>query len=189
MWNMKSEITLAPGLLIAMPQLADPNFHHGVVLMLEHGNGGSFGLVINRPAGNPVADLLDSISVEWKGDSESVAWLGGPVQPETGWVLHEPVDGMPEEGTYEILPGLHLTSGTDSLKVLAKQPPRRVRFLLGYAGWGPNQLESELTQGSWVNSDATADLIFDTPPEALWSAAVRRLGIEPDSLVPGAGVH
>ncbi len=186
---MEREIRVAPGLLIAMPQLADPNFHRGVVLMLEHGEQGSFGLIVNRPAENQLTELLESISVDWRGDTESVAWLGGPVQPETGWVLHEPIEGMPEGGTHEILPDLHLTSGADALKHLAGSPPRRIRFLLGYAGWAPQQLESELAQGAWVNSDATADFIFDTPALELWSAAVKRLGIEPESLVPGSGVH
>jgi putative transcriptional regulator len=186
---MTSEIKVAPGLLIAMPQLADPNFHRGVVLMIEHAGDGSFGLVINRPAQNRLGELLESISVDWNGDPSEVAWLGGPVQPETGWILHEHVSGLNSDGTREILPGLYLTSGADALRRLAQEPPKRMRFLLGYAGWGPRQLEGELAHGSWVNSDATLELIFDTPPEELWSVAVRRLGVAPESLVPASGVH
>ena len=75
------------------------------------------------------------------------------------------------------------------MRRLADKPPRRMRLVLGYAGWGPEQLESELSEGAWVNSDVTADLVFDTPSDALWKASVRRLGVEPESLVPGHGVH
>jgi putative transcriptional regulator len=94
-----------------------------------------------------------------------------------------------ENVTREIAPGLHLSSAPEALRILAKNPPKRMRFVLGYAGWGPEQLEGELADGSWVNSDVTADLVFDTPCDQLWSVAVRRLGIEPESLVPASGVH
>ena len=75
------------------------------------------------------------------------------------------------------------------LRSLCEQPPGRVRLILGYAGWGPEQLESELSEGAWVNSDVTADLLFDTMPDDLWEVAVRRLGVRPESLVPASGVH
>jgi len=186
---MSSEITVAPGLLIAMPQLADPNFHRSVVLMIEHQTGGSFGLIVNRPSENRVIDLLESLEMVWRGIPGDVAWWGGPVQPETGWILHEPVAELGDNFTREIASGLHLSSAPDALRVLANKPPKRIRFVLGYAGWGPDQLEGELAEGSWVNSDVTAELLFDTPPERLWEASVRRLGIEPQSLVPASGVH
>jgi putative transcriptional regulator len=186
---MHSEITVAPGLLIAMPQLADPNFHRSVVLMIEHQNAGSFGLIVNRPSENRVIDLLESLEILWRGQNSDVAWWGGPVQPETGWILHEPVAELGDQITREIAPGLHLSSAPDALKILAKKPPRRIRFILGYSGWGPEQLEGELADGSWVNSDVTPELLFETPPEKLWETSVRRLGIEPQSLVPASGVH
>ena len=107
---MLGEIHVAPGLLIAMPQLRDPNFDRSVVLMIEHRQEGSFGLVINRPTRTPIGDLLKSIDVDWQGKNGEVAWSGGPVQPETGWILHEHVDGLDGLGTREILPGLFITS-------------------------------------------------------------------------------
>jgi putative transcriptional regulator len=186
---MPSEITVAPGLLIAMPQLADPNFHRSVVLMIEHQTEGSFGLIVNRPSENRVIELLESLEILWRGSPRDVAWWGGPVQPETGWILHEPVAEIGDDITREIAPGLHLSSAPEALRILAGKPPKRIRFILGYAGWGPEQLESELADGSWVNSDVSAELVFDTPPEELWTASVRRLGITPESLVPGSGVH
>ena len=186
---MSAEITVAPGLLIAMPQLSDPNFHRSVVLMIEHQEEGSFGLIVNRPSENRVIDLLESLEIVWRGSPDDVAWWGGPVQPETGWILHEPVAELGDQITREIAPGLHLSSAPQALRILANKPPKRIRFILGYAGWGPEQLEGELADGSWVNSDVTAELLFDTAPDDVWHTAVRRLGIQPESLVPASGVH
>ena len=83
--------SLAPGLLIAMPQLEDPNFERAVVLMIEHNEEGSFGLVINKATDIRAAELLQSLEMAWRGDEEAVVWKGAPVSPTTGWVLHEPV--------------------------------------------------------------------------------------------------
>jgi putative transcriptional regulator len=186
---MPGELSVAPGLLIAMPQLADPNFYRSVVLMVEHQDEGSFGLIINRPSETRIGKLLTPLDIDWCGDPRAVAWWGGPVQPESGWLLHEPVTGVEGDATRDITSGLQLSSAPDILRRLCEQPPDRVRLVLGYAGWGPEQLESELSEGAWVNSDVTADLIFSTPPEELWTVAVRRLGIEPDALVPASGIH
>lgn len=186
---MTSEIRVAPGLLIAMPQLADTNFAKSVVLMIEHQTQGSFGLVLNRPSKAEIGDLLRGIDVEWNGPSRELALAGGPVQPETGWILHEPFEGLQSAGTHEIVPGLFLSSAPDALRQLAAHPPSRLRFLLGYSGWGPAQLEDELTQSAWINSDVTADFIFDTPAEKMWDASLKRLGVDPIMLAPAAGIH
>jgi len=186
---MLGELHIAPGLLIAMPQLRDPNFDRSVVLMIEHHEEGSFGLVLNRPTRMPVGELLQSIDVDWNGNRGELAFSGGPVQPETGWVLHEKVDGLDGPGTKEILPGLFITSAPDALRELAKHPPRRLRFLLGYSGWGPDQLQRELTETAWVNSDVDADFLFETPAEKLWEEALRRLHVAPEALAPASGIH
>lgn len=186
---MLGELHVAPGLLIAMPQLRDPNFDRSVILMIEHRTEGSFGLVINRPTRTPIGELLRSIDVDWQGNGREVAWSGGPVQPETGWILHEKVDGMNGNGTKEILPGLFITSAPDALLELARHPPRRVRFLLGYSGWGPAQLERELIETTWVNSEVDADFLFDTPAEEMWEAALRRMHVAPSSLAMAPGIH
>jgi putative transcriptional regulator len=186
---MVAELTVAPGLLIAMPQLADPNFHRSVVLMIEHQKEGSFGLIVNRPTTSRIEELVATLELPWRGDTDAVAWWGGPVQQETGWILHEPVSDLTEEPTREIIGGLCLSSAPEALRRICEAPPVRLRFILGYAGWGPEQLESELREGAWVNSDVTADFLFDTPPDELWEAAVKRLGIDPEALVPASGVH
>lgn len=184
-----SERSVAPGLLLAMPQLPDPNFTRSVVLMVEHTHAGSWGLVVNRPMTVLVAEVLDQLEIEWEGSPDSVVWSGGPVEPQRGCVLHEPLDAPHLDEALSIVPGISLSTHPLQLQSLARRPPRQLRFLLGYAGWGPGQLELELAQGSWLLAGAGADLVFETAPERMWEAAIQSLGIEPATLVPGTGIH
>ncbi len=181
--------TIAPGLLLAMPQLADPNFYRAVVLMIEHNNEGSLGVVVNRPVDTRVSEVMHTLQIAWNGDPDDVVFCGGPVQPETAWFLHRPVSGADDEGTLKLTPDLAVSTSANVLGLLAEQQSERIRFMLGYAGWGAGQLENELAQGSWLLSDVSADLIFAGPPAEMWEAALRRLGIDPSALVPAAGVH
>jgi putative transcriptional regulator len=181
--------SIAPGLLLAMPQLDDPNFARAVVLMVQHNDEGSFGLVLNRPSETPVIDVTAPLGMRWRGDPSAVIWVGGPVSPETGWLLHEPTQTVGGEGTLEVTEGVSLSTSPQNFRALVEHPPRRVRFFAGYAGWGAHQLESELAQGAWLTADVTPALVFDTPPQRMWDVALRSLGIEPGSLVPGVGVH
>ena len=188
---------LAPGLLLAMPQLADPNFSRAVVLMIEHGDQGSFGLVINRLAFSPghpspikASELLDSLEMSWRGEASAVVWAGGPVSPSTGWVLHEPVGlAQPGQGTIEITSTISLSTSPDRLRAIANQPPRNVRLLLGYSGWGPGQLAAEMSRGAWLHTAADPTLVFETPPDEIWEAAMQTLGINPRDLMTGRGVN
>ena len=191
---------IAPGLLVAMPQLLDPNFHRAVILMIEHNDEGSFGLVVNRPSSMSVSSLLGALDMTWRGDDAAVVWTGGPVMPTSGWVLHEPSrrvglgaptlqSGLEHDGTVSFAPGIDLSTSPDKLRVIAEQPPGRTRFLLGYAGWGPGQLAHEMARGSWLHVEADPDLIFETPAENLWASALRSIGVAPESLVPSVGVH
>jgi putative transcriptional regulator len=182
---------LAPGLLLAMPQLADPNFSRAVVLMIEHSDKGSFGLVINHPSPIRAAELLDSLEMSWRGDDSAVVWAGGPVSPSTGWVLHEPI-GIAQAGnggTIEITSNISLSTSHDRLRVIASQPPRNIRLLLGYSGWGPGQLATEMARGAWLHTSVDPDLVFDTPADEIWDTAMRTLGINPRDLFVGRGVN
>jgi putative transcriptional regulator len=181
--------SIAPGLLLAMPQLDDPNFARAVVLMVQHSEEGSFGLVLNRPSDTPVIDVTAPLGMRWRGDPSAVIWLGGPVSPESGWLLHEPTGAVTSDGTLEIADGISLSTSPHNLRLVVERPPRRVRLLAGYAGWGARQLESELAQGAWLTASATPELVFDTPAERMWDEALRSLGIDPASLVPASGVH
>jgi putative transcriptional regulator len=116
-----------------MPQLADPNFSRAVVLMIEHGDQGSFGLVINHPSPIKASELLDSLEMHWRGEDSAVVWAGGPVSPSTGWVLHEPVGVATPgaSGTIEITSTISLSTSPDRLRAIANHPPRNLRLLLG----------------------------------------------------------
>lgn len=181
--------SIAPGLLLAMPQLDDPNFARAVVLMVQHSDQGSFGLVLNRPSETPVIDVTAPMGMRWRGDPSAVIWVGGPVSPESGWLLHEPAQSLSAEGTLELTDAISLSTSHANFRALVEKPPRRMRFYVGYAGWGARQLESELAQGAWLTADVTPELVFDTPAERMWDQALRSLGVEPGSLVPGSGVH
>jgi putative transcriptional regulator len=194
------EVGLAPGFLLSMPQLVDPNFHRAVVLMVEHNEEGSFGLILNRPSDMTVTDLLSALDLEWKGDDSLRVGSGGPVMPMTGWVLHQPsarvgsgatslAEGLGGAGTISITPDVDLSTSPAKLKLIASAPPRRIRFLLGYAGWGPGQLAAEMARGSWLHADVDPALIFETAPQDMWTTALRSLGVEPSSVVQGSGVH
>jgi putative transcriptional regulator len=181
---------LAPGLLLAMPQLADPNFSRSVVLMIEHNAQGSFGLVINHPSPIKASELLDSLEMRWAGEDSAVVWAGGPVSPSTGWVLHEPIGAaQPGQGTIAITSTISLSTSPDRLRVLASAPPRQIRLLLGYSGWAPGQLEAEMSRGAWLHAEVDPELVFETPPDAMWESAMRSLGISPESLFASRGVN
>ncbi len=193
---MTTTSSLAPGLLLAMPQLMDPNFTRSVVLMIEHGDGGSFGLVINQPSPIKATELLESLGMEWRGDPDALVWSGGPVSPATGWVLHEPYPPLPatarlgEGSTIHVAPGLALTTSPDALRTIAAAPPRRIRLLLGYSGWASGQLATEMARGSWLHADCTPELVFDASADEMWVRSMQSLGINsPESLVQGRGIH
>jgi putative transcriptional regulator len=181
--------SLAPALLLSMPQMMDPNFTRTVVLLCTHNDEGAFGLVVNRPlttSGPVVVNLDPPVST----DRALQLWIGGPVEPESTWMLvsgernDEPRIGI------EIGPGLALSNSPELLRrLLEPDPPSSARLIVGYSGWGPGQLEAELQESAWLLSDVHADLIFDTPPEQMWERAIRRLGADPAALHVSRGVH
>jgi len=174
-----------------MPQLMDPNFSHTVVLLCKHREEGAFGLVVNRPlvtTGRVTVNLDPPAST----DRELQVWVGGPVEPQRSWVLvgHESDDA--EEIGMRIADNLYLSTSPDLLRqMLDAAPPPLARLIVGYSGWGPGQLECELEAESWLISDIDRDLIFNTPPERMWEAAIRRLGADPAALQMSRsrGVH
>src|ERR1700754_2474292 len=103
-----------------MPQLQDPNFSRAVVLMIEHGDAGSFGLVINHPSPIRATELLDSLEMSWRGEDSAVVWAGGPVSPSTGWVLPEPLHiAQPGAGTIEVTSTISLSTSPERLRAIA----------------------------------------------------------------------
>src|SRR5712692_4223343 len=161
--------SLAPAFLLSMPQLMDPNFSRTVVLLCKHREEGAFGLVVNRPlvtTGRVSVNLDPPIST----DRELQVWIGGPVEPQTSWVLvgHEPDEEEALRGM-RITDHLYLSTSPELLRLLLEpSPPRRTRLIVGYAGWRSGQLEAELKESAWLLSDIDHDLMFNTPPEQLW---------------------
>ncbi|GIW40849.1 MAG: UPF0301 protein [Candidatus Binatia bacterium] len=184
-----NEKSLAPSLLLAMPQMTDPNFARSVVLLCEHGKEGTMGLVVNRPTTTPLSSVVQWESLAARASDVRV-WIGGPVEPHRGWILSRFDPGTRDR--IEIGESLYLSGSVEALRRFLSAPPelrRQGRFLLGYAGWAPGQLEGELAASAWLNAPLELDLVFETPPERMWDAAVRSLGIDPASLQMGPGVH
>ena len=115
-------------------------------------------------------------------------WIGGPVDPERGWIL---LSEEPAAAEFKLVcDGLYLSTSIGLLRdVLEAQPPPRARVLAGYAGWGPGQLDEELAQSAWLMSEVDLDIVFDTAPDVMWETAIRRLGADPSSLTTSHGVH
>lgn len=186
---------LAPGLLAAMPHLSDPNFHRTVVFMLRHGDDGAFGLVVNREAPVPLAELFDDQNIPYAGPETRRIMAGGPVEADQHVVvLHgEPPAPPTAEGEepdeVPVADGIQLVTTRAGLERLSRQGAARFNCYVGYAGWGPGQLEHELAEGAWVALPLDPRFLFDVPADAVWEQAIRRAGIDPASLVPGGEVN
>lgn len=182
-----AEPSLAPTLLLSMPQLHDPNFARTVVLLCEHSNQGAFGLVLNRPTRTRASSSVH-LTPPLAHDSGLELWVGGPVEPERGWIL------LPEEPegdeSVQVCDGVFLSSSPLLLRRLLETPEQpRARLLTGYAGWGPGQLDAEMAASAWLISEVYLDLIFETDAGLMWEKAIRRLGADPSTLQMGQGVH
>jgi putative transcriptional regulator len=174
--------------LIAMPAMADPNFAGSVVYVCEHSDKGALGLVINRPTELTLAGLFDKIDLKleiapWK---DAPVFFGGPVQTERGFVLHKPPGSY--SSSLSVSEDIALTTSKDVLEaVAAGTGPGKLLVTLGYSGWGVGQLEHEIGQNAWLTVGAVPEVIFDTPAEERFSAALKLLGIEAKQLSGLAG--
>src|SRR4051812_23460795 len=174
-------------LLLSMPQLQDPNFSRTVVLLCEYSAEGAFGLVINRPSEAAASEMV-RLEPPVVGGNTMPLWIGGPVEPERGWIL---LAEEPAAAEFKLIrDGLYLSTSIALLRdVLAARPAPRARVLAGYAGWGPGQLDEELAASAWLLADVDLDIVFDTPAEQMWETAIRRIGADPSALTTSHGVH
>jgi len=178
---------LAPGFLIAMPQLNDPNFRRTVVLMIEHSDEGAMGLVINRSAELTFADIARTQNVEVaQARQDDAIYVGGPVEPYRGFVLHDS-ESVSERA--DVLPGLFLSVTTDSLEPLLRDATSKLRFCLGYSGWGPGQVEKEISEGSWLFTEATLDSVLNVEAGQLWNEVIQGMGFDPAMLITSGGIN
>ena len=186
-----AEGSLAPVMLLAMPQLRDKNFSRSVVLLCEHGEQGAIGFVVNRPTDVRASSAV-ALDPPLQGDSGLMLWTGGPVEPQRGFLLLGDDPGV--EDSECISDGFHLTASVEVLRRLLESTPddlaqRHCRLLLGYAGWAPGQLDSELAASAWLAAPPDPSLVFETPPEAMWERAIRSLGVDPMALQLGPGIQ
>ena len=178
----------APCLLVAMPSMLDSNFARTVMLLAEHNSEGAVGFVLNRPSTVPLKSMISVIDREIP--PAIPAWYGGPIDTGTAIILHS---RKPADGDTEIGANIYLsTSGRilDSLIAESEIAIREraggklphdilnpYRFLVGYAGWGPGQLDDEIRAGSWILQPVDPDIIFDTPWSDMWQNITQKIGL------------
>lgn len=180
--------SLSNHFLIAMPALDDPNFHHTTTFICEHDEDGALGVVINRPMNMRLAEILKYMDIEPGSEeiSATPVYMGGPVQSDRGFVLHEPSGNW--EATLKVTDTIGITSSRDILQAIAAgDGPERAIVTLGYAGWGAGQLEQELADNTWLSGPASSKIVFDTPSEQRWQAAAALLGVDLNLLSSDAG--
>jgi len=187
MENKPMSDDLAPGLLIAVPQMLDPNFRHSVVLLLEKSDEGALGVVLNRESPLLLKDLCKDHSIEYGGEPGKLVRCGGPVQPEQGLVFYGEEHAGPEG--HEIVPGLHVSASREALGRLCGLRSGRFHCYSGYAGWGPQQVENEIRMSSWIAAPIDPVLVLDTPPDKVWRRSLAMLGIDPAAVVPGTNAQ
>jgi putative transcriptional regulator len=177
-----------------MPGLSDALFGRSVVFMCEHSERGALGLVINKPSDIRLPRLFEKIDLPMgRADlQDTPVFQGGPVQTERGFVLHEAIDSAEGESIYAstlaIPGGLEMTTSKDVLEAMSSGAgPRRVLVTLGYASWAQGQLESEITENSWLTVAADPAVIFDAPVNERYERAMALLGLQPWMLSPDAG--
>jgi putative transcriptional regulator len=188
---MKSpiEMDLTGKLLIAMPGMEDSRFDASVILICAHSKDGAMGLIVNKPATDlTFTHLLEQLGIPHLPEGRGISvHFGGPVERGRGFVLHSP-DYRVDGATMQIASDFGMTATQDVLRALGRgEGPHTALLALGYAGWAPGQLESEILRNDWLTADAPADLVFSTNDAEKWGAALRHLGVEPMALSASAG--
>ena len=192
LWIMDDHNTtldLTGKILIAMPGMPDPRFEHSVVFMCAHSDEGAMGLIVNKPSEEiRFGALLEQLSIDAAADvKELEVYFGGPVELGRGFVLHSP-DFTSDMNTLEVDAQFSMTATLDVLEMIANgDGPTRRMVILGYAGWGPGQLEDEIAANGWLTCDASPDLVFDRDDSGKWEAALKKLGISPLALSAEGG--
>ena len=186
---IEGENFLQGKLLIALPGMGDPRFERSVIYMCAHSASGAMGLIVNKAIeGLGFQDLLRRLDLPVSERvPNSPVLFGGPVETERGFVLHSGEYGG-TESTLPISPEISLTATLDILRAISEgRGPRNAVFALGYAGWSPGQIESEIQGNGWIHCDADASLVFGAEMDSKWSVALRKLGIDISGLSAHAG--
>jgi len=175
-------------LLVAMPQMRDPRFARSVIYMCAHSADGAMGLVVNRRVGSiTFDDLLQQLNIgPNKRNDEIRVHFGGPVEQGRGFVLHS--SDYLQTGSLRVDDQVALTATLDILKEMAAGGgPRKSLLALGYAGWGPGQLDAEIQANGWLSVSSDEALVFDADLEHKWERAIGKIGIDFSKLSGEAG--
>jgi putative transcriptional regulator len=176
-------------LLIAMLGMSDPRFDRSVILLCAHSENGAMGLIINKPSRDlRLSALADHLGIPKSATGRDIrVHIGGPVESGRGFVLHSD-DWNEGPSTMAIPGGLGMTATLDILEALAGGTgPQKALLALGYAGWGPGQLESEIRRNDWLIADPGPDVVFDDQDAEKWSRALKAMGVDPVTLSASAG--
>ncbi len=175
---MSSIASLRHHFLIAMPGLTDPTFSDSLIYLCEHNEEGSMGLIINKPLAITWANIFHKISPEHSNQSDDPVYIGGPVQVERGFVLHTPTKQQ-WDSSMTVADEVAMTTSTDIIEALShRQGPSKALICLGYSGWDPGQLESEIANNAWLSVPANNDILFNTPTAEKATAAANILGVD-----------
>ena len=186
--NPESDLYLAGQLLIAMPGMRDERFSHTVIYMCAHSEEGAMGLVLNQVLDSlSFSELLSQLGIEGENpEVEIPVHFGGPVEAGRGFVLH--TTDFKQDATLEVDGEIALTATIDILKAMSRgRGPRRYLLALGYAGWGPGQLDQEIRQNGWLQAPADSEIIFDSDLESKWDRSIGVIGVDPRMLSDEAG--
>jgi putative transcriptional regulator len=186
--NQHLQTYLRGSLLIAMPMLADPNFRQSVTCISEHTEEGAVGIVVNQiQMGLTGKMIFEELGMAFNHDADNIPiHIGGPVHANELFVLHGPP--LDWEGSLIVNDHLALSNSRAVLEAIAMgEGPSTYIVSLGCAGWGPGQLEWELSQNAWLTCPYASDILFEMPIESRWEAAIGMLGIDPDQLTDTAG--
>ena len=176
-------------LLIAMPGMGDPRFEKALIFLCAHSDKGAMGLIVNKPLPEPgFRKLLSQLNIDACDDCAPVqVHFGGPVESGRGFVLHS-ADYLASGTTLQVDDRFGMTATLEILEDMAKgQGPARALLALGYAGWGPGQLEAEIGHNGWLTCDAPPNLVFAGDNAGKWERALRTLGVEALTLSASAG--
>ncbi len=183
-----SSTNLTNHFLVAMPGMEDPHFSKTLTFICEHSDKGAIGLVINKPTDVTLERLFGEIKINIADHSlaHETVYFGGPVLTDRGFVLHQPLGDW--GSTLKVSEDIGLTTSKDILEALAKgEGPSHVLVTLGYAGWGPGQLEDEIIRNGWLTVAANTSIIFDVPYQERLTAAMSLLGVSVGNLSGAVG--
>ena len=179
---------LAGMLLVAMPGMPDPRFDRSVIFLCAHSTEGAMGIIVNQLAENVAFDsIIEQLGIEPTADAaELKVHVGGPVESSRGFVLHS-ADYV-HENTLMIDEGFALTATVDVLRAIAGgEGPRQKVFALGYAGWAPGQLDTEIKKNGWLITPPDQGVVFELDDAEKWAGALKKIGVDPSLLSSTAG--